>query len=210
MHKVEQGSEISTLDLSQTYQLGLDDKSGVYTTINTHQGLHEYVHLPFGIHSAVSIFQHTMETLLADIDGCVVYIDDIIITNQTDEEHKKTLERVLQRLQKAGMRVNPEKLQLMQDNITSLGHVFSSEAVSPSSEKIKAMVDAKTPASVGELQSFIGSVNYIRKFIPNLASLLSSLYRLSKKDAVWQWNDGENQVFVSLKESLCSAEVLAY
>ena len=97
-----------------------------------------------------------METLLADIDGCVVYIDDIIITGRTDEEPKKTLERVLQCLQEAGMRVNPEKLQLMQDNITSLGHVFSSEGVSPCPEKIKAMVDAKPPTSVGELQSFIG------------------------------------------------------
>ena len=83
-----------------------------------------------------------METPLADIDGCVVHID-IIITGQTDKEHKKTLKRVLQCLQEAGMHVYPEKLQSMQDNITSLGYVFSSEGVSPSPEKIKAMLDAK-------------------------------------------------------------------
>ena len=151
-----------------------------------------------------------MEMLLADIDGYVVYIDDIIITGQTDGEHKKTLEGVLQHLQEAAMRINPEKLQLMQDNIMSLGHVFSSEGVSPSPEKIKAIVDAKPPTSVGELQSFIESVNGVRKFIPNLASLLSPLYKLLKKDAAWQWTDVENQAFVSLKEVLCSAEVLAY
>ena len=209
--KLRGGKKFSTLDLSQAYhQLELDDASKVYTTINTHRGLYQYTRLPFGIHSAVSIFQRTMENLLGDIEGCVVYVDDIIITGKNDEEHKKCLEKVLKRLEDAGMRVNPEKIQLMQEKISSLGHVFNANGVAPSPDKIRAMVESSPPSSVSELQSFIGSVNYVRKFIPNLASLLSPLYRLLKKNVPWQWTKTEDDAFRKLKDALCSTEVLAY
>ena len=79
--KLSGGEKFTTIDLSQAYhQLELDEKSRVLTTINTHTGPYEYLRLPFGIHSAVAIFQRTMESVLADIDGCVIYIDDILIT----------------------------------------------------------------------------------------------------------------------------------
>ena len=184
------GQKFSTLDLSQAYhQFELEENSRVYTTNNTHRGLYQYNRLPFGIHSAESIFQRTMENLLGDIEGCVVYVDDIIITGKNDKEDKKCLEKVLQRLQDAGMHVNPEKLQLMQPSITSLGHVFTAYGVAPSPDKIRAMVEANPPTSVSELQSFIGSVNYVPKFIPTLASLPAPLYRLLKKDVTWQLMD---------------------
>ena len=72
------------------------------------------------------------------------------------------------------------------------------------------MVESSPPSSVSELQSFIGSVNYFRKFIPNLASLLSPLYRLLKKNVPWQWTKTEDDAFRKLKDALCSTEVLAY
>ena len=58
-----------------------------------HRGLYEDTRLPFGVSSAVSIFQRTIENLLADLPGCVVYIDDILITGETDEEHMANLRR---------------------------------------------------------------------------------------------------------------------
>ena len=101
--KLSGGQKISTLDLSQAYhQLELDDKSRVYTTINTHRGLYEYVRLPLGKHSEVSIFQRTMETLLAD-----VWFTFMISLSQVGQtKNIRTLEKVLQHLQEAGMPVN--------------------------------------------------------------------------------------------------------
>ena len=151
-----------------------------------------------------------MENLLGDIEGCVVYVDDIIITGKIDEEHKKCFENVLKRLEDAGMRVNPEKIQLMQEKISSLGHKFNANGVAPSPEKIHAMVGSSSPSSVSELQSFNGSVNYVRRFIPNLAGLLSPLHRLLKKNVPWQWTKTEDEAFRKLKDALCSTEVLAY
>ena len=76
------------LDLSHAYQqLVLEEDSRKYTTINTTKGLFQYVRLPFGISSAPAIFQRTMETLLHDIPGVVVYIDDILVSGRGTDEH---------------------------------------------------------------------------------------------------------------------------
>ena len=90
------GTLFSKLDMSQAYQqLELDEVSQQYTVINTHKGLFRYRRLPFGIVSAPTIFQRVMESLLQNILGVIMYIDDVLITGKNDEEHLKSLETVL-------------------------------------------------------------------------------------------------------------------
>ena len=87
------GKTFSKLDLAHAYQqIQMADDSKKYTTINTHivKGLYQYTRLPFGIASAPSIFQRTMETILQGIPNVSVYIDDILVTGKSDEEHIKT------------------------------------------------------------------------------------------------------------------------
>ena len=94
--KLAGGKFFTKLDMSSAYlQLPLDDESKKYTTINTHKGLFQYNRLPFGVASSPAIFQRTMDTLLQGIEGVSVYLDDILVTGPTEEEHLKTLERVL-------------------------------------------------------------------------------------------------------------------
>ena len=177
--KLSGGTKFTKIDLSQAYhQLELDEQSCKYTTINTHRGLFEYVRLPFGIHSAVSMFQRTMEIVLAEIEGCIVYIDDIVVTGKTEQDHRRNLARVLQRLQDVGMKIKAEKFHFMLDKITYLGHTLSAAGITPSLERTQAMANAKPPSSVNELQSFIGSANYSRKLIPRFAAIMISLYAL--------------------------------
>ena len=92
------GVLFSKLDLSHAYQqLVLEEDSRKYTTINTTKGLFQYLRLPFGISSAPSIFQRTMETLLRDIPGVVVYIDDILVAGRDTDEHFNNLDKVMMR-----------------------------------------------------------------------------------------------------------------
>ena len=72
--------------------------------INTHKGLFRYTGLPFGISSAPGIFQKAMETLLQGIPHVTVYIDDILITGETEADYLQTLDKVLEHLAKAGLR----------------------------------------------------------------------------------------------------------
>ena len=98
------GKSFSKLDLSQAYfQLPLAEDSKKFVTINTHKGLFVYNRLPFGISLAPSIFQRTMETLLAGSPGVAVFIDDILVTGSSTEEHLSNLDKVLSKLASAGL-----------------------------------------------------------------------------------------------------------
>ena len=81
-------------------KLGEETKS--LTTINTHRGLFQYNRLPFGLSSAPAVFQRTMDNLLKDLKHVTTYIDDILVTGSSEEEHLENLEKVLFRLSKAG------------------------------------------------------------------------------------------------------------
>ena len=110
---LEGGKTFTKLDLSQAYQqLKLDAESQKYLVINTHKGLFRYTRLPYGISSAPGIFQKAMETLLQGIPHVTVYIDDILITGENDADHLQTLETVLERLAKAGLRAKKKQVQV--------------------------------------------------------------------------------------------------
>ena len=97
----------------------------------------------------------------------ICYIDDIMVTGATEEEHLKNLEQVLQRLQSYGFRLKLTKCRFMRDSVEYLGLVVNDQGLHASTEKIEAVL--------GELQSFLGMMNYYRKFIPNLATILKPL-----------------------------------
>ncbi len=93
------GKKFTKLDIAHAYQqIPLDEESKDSVTINTHKGLFRYNRLPFGVHSAPAIFQRAMEGLLRDIPSTVVYIDDILVTGETEEEHLQNIDKVLTRL----------------------------------------------------------------------------------------------------------------
>ena len=94
------------LDLSQAYQqLLLEPDSLKHVAINTHKGLFQYTRLPFGVASAPAIFQRVMKTVLQGIPNVQVYIDDILVTGANEEEHRRNLEEMLDRLQTQGFRL---------------------------------------------------------------------------------------------------------
>ena len=90
--------------------------------VNTHKGLFRYDRLPFGIASAPAIFQRVMECLLKGIPGVIVYLDDILITGSSTEEHLATLDKVFQMLQDAGLKLKQNKCVFLATSVTYLGH----------------------------------------------------------------------------------------
>ena len=211
MGKLQGGKKFTKLDLSKAYhQLELSPESKKYTTINTTKGLYQYNRLPFGVTSAVTIFQRTMENMLSDLPGCVVYIDDILITGSSDEEHLHNLRQVMNRLQLKGVKLKKDKFDFMLNEVNYLGFVISAAGISPTQDKVKAIHKAKPPTNVSELQSFIGMANYLRQFIPSFAEIMSPLYKLLRKNAIWSWGVREQKAFTKIKASITSEQVLRH
>ena len=205
------GKLFSKLDLSHAYlQIPLDESSRRYVTINTHKGLFEYLRLPFGVASAPSIFQRVMENLLQGIPRVCVYLDDILVTGATSEEHLANLEQVLQRLHSAGMRLKREKCAFLLKSVSYLGHVISEEGLRTADEKVAAIVDAPDPRNLTQLRSFLGMVNYYGKFLPDLATRLSPLYQLLKQTSAWHWGPRQRKASKEVKRLLQSSQVLTH
>ena len=199
-----------SLDLSHAYlQIPLDEASRRYVTINTHKGVFEYYRLPFGVASAPSIFQRVMENLLQGIPRVCVYLDDILVTGAIEEEHLANLAQVLQRLETAGMRLKCQKCAFLLPSVSYLGHVISAEGLYTSESKVTAIVNAPDPKNLSELRSFLGMVNYHRKF-PDLATTLSPLYKLLQQTMAWHWGPKQRKAFRQVKGLLKSSKVLTH
>ena len=151
-----------------------------------------------------------MDTILQGIDGVACYIDDIIITGKSAEEHLSHLEEVLKRLLRHGIHVKLAKCRFLQPSVIFLGHRIDADGIHPTDEKLKAIVKAPSPKNVQELRSFLGLINYYGKFIPNAATILAPLNELLRKEAKWNWSQRCQQSFQQAKETLISSKVLMH
>ena len=181
-----------------------------YLTINTHLGLYQYTRLPFGVASAPALFQRAMDIILQGITGVICYIDDILISGESDEQHLDRVEEVLKRLAEHGLRVKQKKCEFLKPSVEYLGHRIDREGLHTLPSKVSAIVDAPEPKNVQELRSFLGLLNYYSKFIANLASILHPLNRLLRNDVSWKWSSACACAFKKAKQSLVSSQVLAY
>ena len=97
-------------------QMPLDPESRELVTVNTHKGLYRYNRLPFGVASAPAVFQKVMDTVLQGLSHVICYLDDILITGDTEEEHVRNVEMVLEWLRKHGIRARKEKCEFFQSS----------------------------------------------------------------------------------------------
>lgn len=199
------------IDLAGAYlQLQLDETSQELTTINTHLGLFQYTRLPFGVKTAPSIFQGSMDKMLHGLEGVSCYFDDILIAGPTLEVCKIRTYAVLTRLRENNVRANFDKCQFFVTEVEYLGHKISKEGVEPIKLKVDAIMNASRPKDLTSLRSFIGMLNFYSKFLPNLQSKLHPLYRLLEKNAQFKWSENCEQVFNECKVLVCQSPVLSF
>ena len=182
------------------------------TAFSTYSGLHEFRKMPFGLANAPATFQRLMENVLAGLahEGCLVYLDDILVIGKTLEEHNENLRKVLDRLREAGLRLKPPKCHFVQLEVEYLGHVVSAGGVRTDPKKLRAVENFQTPVDVKTVRSFTGLASYYRRFIPNFSRIAAPLHELTKKDVSFVWTPECQLAFEKLKRLLTSAPVLAF
>ena len=201
----------SKLDASSGFwQIPLHPDSAKLTTFMTPFGRFCFRRLPFGITSAPEIFQSLMSDLLKNREGCEAIMDDIIVYGKSAEEHDENLQNTFEVIKESGLKLNKEKCEIKKNKLTYFGHVLSAEGVSPDPEKVKAITDLEAPTNVPELRRLIGMINYLGRFIPNLASDMRPMSELLKSDTTWTWGPPQQTAFTKVKEMISSNTVLAF
>ncbi|XP_048584822.1 uncharacterized protein K02A2.6-like [Nematostella vectensis] len=206
------GSKVfSKLDLKQGFfQLELDKESREITTFVTHVGLFRMKRLGMGISCAPELFQYTIQKVLAGLPGVLNLADDIVVFGKDERQHKERLLSVMSRLSESGLTLNPGKCQFGLSSITFLGHVISDNGVSADPGKVEAIVNARAPMNVSELRGFLGLVQYVGRYIPDLATLSAPLRALTRKSVPFEWTQKQEDSFRDIKRLMSASETLAY
>ena len=151
-----------------------------------------------------------MDNLLQGIPHVVVRVDDILVSGESTEAHIRSIEEVLQRLAKAGLRLNAQKCVFFADEVVYFGQKVTSEGVQTVTEKVKAVTEAPNPENVTQLKSYLGMISYYHRYLPNLATELHALYVLLHKGAPWKWEASQEEAFRKAKEMLKSSQLLVH
>ena len=102
------------------------------------------------------------------------------------------------------------KCHFKRNSVTYLGHVIDSEGIHATPDKVKAIVEAPMPTNVQQLRSFLGLLNYYRKFLPNLASIIQPLNDLLCKNKQWEWTDECVKAANTAKQLLTTSKLLTH
>ena len=204
----------TTLDLASGYwQVELEPRDKEKTAFSTSKGHFEFNIMPFGLTNAPATFQRLMECTLAGLvgDQCLIYLDDVIIFSSTFNDHLRRLASVFDRLRAAGLKLKASKCHFIQEQVTYLGHIISSEGIKPDNAKLTAVTTYPTPQNTKEVKQFMGISNYYRRFIPAYAHIAEPLHRLLRKSSkTFQWTEQCEASFNTLKSKLTTPPILAF
>lgn len=201
----------STLDAKQGFwQLRLHKDSTHLCTFNTVFGRYKFLRLPFGITSASEVFHKKMYEHFDDIYGVCLFVDDLLIHGRTKQEHDDRLRQVLDRCRDINLKLNVNKCKFGLTEIKYLGHKISANGICPDGSHTSAIRNMPRPQNVKDLERFLGLVNYVGSFIPNLSDKNYVLRLLLKKDVEWHWTEIHQKAFENLKNHLITAPILQF
>lgn len=201
----------SKIDLVKAFhQIELSPASRDITTFVTPTVYYRYKRLMFGMSCAAEIFQREIERILKGLKGIKVFIDDILVFGATQEEHNLRVKAVLKRLKDHGLTINEDKCQIGVQEVNFLGHTLSAKGILPVNDKVSAIQSFRRPQNSTEMRSFLGLVNYVGRFIPNLSTISAPLREMTLKGNKFHWSKDAKIAFEKIKMSLSNPKHLGY
>ncbi len=155
----------STIDIiSAFWQIELDEASRPFSRPTDHC---QFRRMPFGLSNSPLTYTRLMNNVLQGLIGTTVcvFLDDILIVSQTEEEHFHKLNQVFTRLVSAGLKIKLEKRRFLQEKVFYLGHQIDNQGLRTVHSKVGVVKQFSQPTSVEKVRSFLALTRYYRKFV---------------------------------------------
>ena len=180
---------ISKVDvISAFHRICVKDSDEWKTAFNTRFGLYEWLVIPFGLTGTPATFQRYINWVLRDeLDICCsAYIDDVVIYNDTQKEHRSAVLRIIRKLADAGLQLDFDKSKFEGGIIKYLGYLIETgRRLRADPEKLEATQKWEQPTKVRGVRGFLGFCNYYRQFIDGYSRIVELLTRLTRKDQLF-------------------------
>jgi transposase InsO family protein len=210
---------LSKVDLRDAYhRIAISPSDRWKTAFRTRYGHFEYTVMPFGLTNAPATFQAYMHKALSGLLDtiCVVYLDDILIYSQTEEEHQTHLRQVFDRLREYELYVKLKKCEFFQPEVEFLGYIIGRDGVKMTPDRVKAIKEWPTPKTYRDVQVLLGFANFYRRFIAKYSHLVAPLTSLLKgslkgvKHGDMDWGPLQQEAFEALQDAFQTAPILRH
>ena len=186
-------------------QIHLMHEASLLLMFNSHRGRLRFLRMPFGAKMSQDVFQLQMDAILEQCPGVIGIHDDMVIFGVDQQDHDANLINLLNVCQKEGLVLNSKKLELRRERVTFFRAEYSAQGMHPNPKKVQGITEMTAPKDKQQLQSFLGMVNYMGTFIPNLSHHTEPLLAMLKKDNVFHWEDQQTRSFQQVKTLIAKA-----
>lgn len=200
----------SRIDMSSSFhQIKLSEAaSKIMQIITPWGGTYAPKVLLMGFKNSTAIFSAALRRVLNPVicaGFAMVFVDDIyVFSNGSLQDHLEKLDAVMSLLRNSDLQLNWKKLKICERSMKVLGHVLEGNTATPCPSKIKAVMNFRAPSNVREVRSLLGTVNFYRKYLPNLSEVLAPLHLLLKKDQQFFWGEKQESALAEVKRLLSS------
>jgi ribonuclease HI len=211
LQQVSGSERLSLLDGFSGYnQVLMSPSDQLKTTFRTPWGTYAYRKMPFGLINAGATFQRAMDIAFRGLinHSVVVYLDDVTVYSKNKDDHLAHLRAVLLRCRKYDISLNPKKSIFAVEQGKLLGFIVSSDGMIIDPERTQVIAKLPPPTSKKSMQSFLGQINFVRRFVPSFSEMVRPLQNLIKKDTQYHWGPTENQAFNAIKKAIIDAPSL--
>ena len=205
------GSVLYVFDLFSGFtQLTIHPDTIPLTAFCTPNGLYEWLRMPQGAAGAPAWFVLVMRLVTVGLDNIRMYLDDAVGSDNCPLHHVTTLAAFFARLRLHQLKLSPDKSRIDAARVDCLGHIISSDGVSPNDDRVAALTRMPIPTDIKQLRSLLGGLCYYRKFLPNMARHIHPITALLKKGAAFDFNSAMEDTVRALLAELAAPPILVF
>ena len=201
----------SNLDMKSSFHQVAIAPEDRYKTATSIPGVGHYnfCRMALGLKGSPATMTSLVDQLARSIDKLHAFVDDLLITSVTFEEHMEILRKLFCKLRRHYLKLNPDKCVISKPKVKFLGRIFSAEGVSADEEKTAAILNIKEPTTRKEMLQFLGCANWLRSMIPDFAEIALGMYD-TLKHKKFVFSEEARESFHRMKKALVAPELLIY